>query len=90
MTALTKKELEAAIKVYAKVKFNYNCTYIMPYEEGIALMSHFAEAEEYDESDYNNHKIIPMKHSPELSILSRDEYTELKMKNLLLPSDDEE
>lgn len=76
-------------KVYAKVSFGYSTIYVLPYEEGIALMSHFREAEQLDSSSYDNLKIIPMDKGPELSIMSREEYTELKMKALLLEEPEE-
>ena len=86
----TKKEsLKDAAKVYAKVRFSYNVSYIFPYEDGVALMTHFGNAEQYDDSEYDNHKITPMKASPELTLMSRDEYQKLKTVALLLNEKDD-
>lgn len=65
------------------IEFGYSNKYILPYDEGIALMSNFKNAEEWDSSDYKNPTIKPLEASPTLTLLSRDKYQEMKTLHLL-------
>ena len=67
---------------FAILEFGYSTKYVMPYTEGVQVMAAFANAEKYDSSDYENHKIVPMDESPTLSILSKDKYKELLLRAL--------
>ena len=66
---------------YAKIKFGYSRTYVLPYEDGMALMASMRNAEKYDTSNYENHTIAPIDKddSPEMEIISEKTYLDLKM-----------
>lgn len=70
-------------KVYARVKFGWDNEYILPYEQGIALMHIFSKAEKIDSSNYQHHKIVPLSDGLSLSLVSEDIYQKMKMEALL-------
>ena len=77
-------------KVHAKISFGYSSKYILPYEDGLALMKCFAHAETLTDSYNDNAAIVKLKDSPELSIISHEEYAEIKMRALLKGAEKDE
>lgn len=76
------------LRLYAKIDFGYSSSYILPYKQGIELMSKFDGALEYNNSTYKCPKIQPIKNSPSLSLLTREQYEEYRMNALIEPEDE--
>jgi hypothetical protein len=75
---------------YLLVKFDYREHLVLPYKDGLAFMASLINAEMLNE-DYSDPKYIyPMDRTKfETSILSRKEYEQFKIANLLGVSIDE-
>lgn len=85
-TEINKLLKEAKAKVepgYIKIRFGYGAEFVFPYKAGITVVEAFEQAEEMDNSDYDNKAIVPIKTSPEIKILTRSAYVEMKMTHLL-------
>lgn len=82
--ALLKKQAEEKVQPgYIHIKFGYSHEYVVPHKAGIALLDAFAQAEYYDTDDYSHPVINGIKESPEVKLISRERYIELKVAHLL-------
>jgi hypothetical protein len=87
----TKKELETAkaaclkkTDTYVKLEFNYNRV-VVPHGDALKILDALKNAEQYDYSnDAGLQVITPINHSshPVMSVMSQQEYLDLKMTNL--------
>lgn len=84
-----KKTPEDKDACMVKITFGYSNKYIFPYDQGIALMGCFKNAEEWDSSDHNNPTIKPLESSPEMTIISKEHYQEMKMRELLVGTEED-
>ena len=80
---LRKQAEEPIHSNYLKIKFSYNCTMIFPYEDGIKLIEACKYAENLNTDDYQNNYIDNKSINLDTTVLSREEYLDLKMKYLL-------
>lgn len=72
------------------IEFGYSTKFVLPYDDGIELMSKFKNAEEWNSDDYKNPTIKPLESSPTLTLLSKEKYQEMKTLHLLgLPKDND-
>lgn len=73
---------------YVLLEFGYNHTIVLPYKEGMQVLSSLQNAETYNQKDYRNPSITPATEQiVKLTVLSRKEYVRLKTSHLLgIPS----
>lgn len=70
-------------RMYGVLNINYT-RLVLPMEIWSQVMALLAQAEELDRSDYQNPKIVPLKgRSFDISVLSANEYKEMKVMSLL-------
>ena len=75
---------------YMIIETGYDSKILLPYKDGITLMSALVNAEKYQQSYGEGQKIIPMNPDNITSkILSREEYELIKVANLLNMSVDQ-
>ena len=79
----TIKEINTTPDNYIKIEFDYNCSYIFPYDDGITILNMFKNAEEYNTENYENHTIIPLKNTPTTTVIANQQYKNMKMAALL-------
>lgn len=71
------------MRIYAKIEFNYSCSYVMEYEMGLQLMASFYGAYQFDDSVYKEPKIKHIKDSPKMTLLTREQFEEYRMNTVL-------
>lgn len=84
-------EEKAALKIASKklkdnvmlIEFSYDNKLVLPYTDGLTILSCLKNAERYDSTDYNNPTIIPFKNKLEVTIFNHNEYLDMKVKHLL-------
>jgi len=86
----TKANPELSSIVHAKITFDYNKIFILPYEDGVAVMNYFRNAEQMEEGYQKDAKIYTMKEGPKLEIMSHEQYSELRMVAVLQPEEKED
>lgn len=93
---LEKEAKEKAGPHFVLFKFGYHQTYVLPYEQGLMMMQALESYEVRDSTDYENPVIRsskPSDDSPEISLISKESYLQMKMAHLLgmhLPAEPEE
>lgn len=88
--AVKKVQTKKPTDNYMIIELAYNNKLLLPYKDGIALMSALVNAEEYKQSYGEGQKILPMNTDNFSSkILSREEYELIKVANLLNMSVDQ-
>ena len=81
-----KKKLEASKTKdnFLMIRINYDMKFVLPYKDGIAFLSAFANAEQLKEPYDKNHRIVPFDpDSFTTQILSRQQYERYKIAALL-------
>lgn len=69
---------------YMLIPLGYDSKYIVPYKDGVAILTALANAEKYEHSYSSNTKITPIAQDDFCpTILSSTEYELIKMANLL-------
>ena len=75
---------------YMIIETSYNSKLLLPYKDGIALMSALVNAEEFKDSYGENPRILPVNRSIVSStLLSREDYESIKVAALLNMSVDQ-
>jgi hypothetical protein len=90
---VAKKMTEEEEKLQTKenrmlINFNY-AGVVLPYADGVAVINALSKAEKYDQNDYKNPKITPIKKDTiTTNLMSHKDYAEMKMRTLLLGTDE--